>query len=112
MIADYAQAVGNRQTWAAIENGEMAGFAILIARPGYLQLDNVAVLPAAQGRGIGALLLALAEDHARGLGLSEIRLYTNEAMTENLAYTRHGYTETHRAEQDGFHRVFFRKPID
>jgi len=26
-------------------------------------------------------LLALAEDHAPGLGLSEIRLYTSEAMT-------------------------------
>ncbi len=73
----------------------------------------MAVLPAAQGRGIGARLLALAEDHARGPGLSEIRLYTNESHDENLAcYTRHGYTETHRAEQDGFRRVFLRKPID
>jgi hypothetical protein len=31
-------------------------------------------------------------------------------MTENLTYyPRHGYTETHRAEQDGFRRVFFSK---
>lgn len=72
----------------------------------------MAVLPAAQGRGIGARLLALAEEHARSLGLSEIRLYTNQAMTENLRYyPRHGYTETHRAEQNGFHRVFFRKHL-
>lgn len=112
MTADYAQAVRDQQAWAAIQNGSIAGFAIFIPRPGYLLLDNVAVLPAAQGHGIGARLLALAEDHARSLGLSEIRLYTNEAMTENLAYyPRHGYTETHRAEQDGFRRVFFRKPI-
>ena len=112
MTADYAQAVRDQQAWAAIQNGSIAGFAILIPRPGYLLLDNVAVLPAAQGHGIGARLLALAEDHARSLGLSEIRLYTNETMTENLAYyPRHGYTETHRAEQDGFRRVFFRKPI-
>ena len=112
MTADYAQAVRDQQAWAAIQNGSIAGFAILIPRPGYLLLDNVAVLPAAQGHGIGAQLLALAEDHARSLGLSEIRLYTNEAMTENLAYyLRHGYAETHRAEQDGFHRVFFRKPV-
>jgi GNAT superfamily N-acetyltransferase len=53
---------------------------------GYLLLDNVAVLPAAQGRGIGARLLALADEQARSLGLGEIRLYTNEAITENLAY--------------------------
>ena len=33
-------------------------------------------------------------------------------MTENLAYyPRRGYAETHRAEQDGFRRVFFRKHI-
>jgi GNAT superfamily N-acetyltransferase len=113
MTADYAQAVRDGQAWAALEDGQIVGFAIIIAQPGYLLLDNVAVLPAAQGRGIGARLLALAEDQARGLGLREIRLYTNEAMTENLAYyPRHGYAETHRAEQDGFNRVFFRKPID
>jgi ribosomal protein S18 acetylase RimI-like enzyme len=107
-------AVGpRRQAWAAIEDRQIVGFAIIIAQPGYLLLDNVAVLPAAQGRGIGARLLALAEEQARGLGLREIRLYTNEAMTENLAYyPRHGYAETHRAEQDGFNRVFFRKPVD
>jgi GNAT superfamily N-acetyltransferase len=113
MTADYARAVRDGQAWAALEDGQIVGFAIMIAQPGYLLLDNVAVLPAAQGRGIGARLLALAEDQARGLGLREIRLYTNEAMTENLAYyPRHGYAETHRGEQDGFNRVFFRKPID
>jgi GNAT superfamily N-acetyltransferase len=113
MTADYARAVRDGQAWAALEDGQIVGFAIMIAQPGYLLLDNVAVLPAAQGRGIGARLLALAEEQARGLGLRQIRLYTNEAMTENLAYyPRHGYAETHRAEQDGFNRVFFRKPID
>lgn len=112
MTADYAQAVRGGQVWVAVADGQVTGFVVLIAEDGYLLLENVAVLPAAQGRGIGARLLGLAEDHARDLGLSEIRLYTNEAMTENLAYyPRHGYTETHRAEQDGFRRVFFRKPL-
>ena len=45
MTAGYAQPVRNRQAWAAIEDGEIAGFAILIARPGYLLPDNMAVLP-------------------------------------------------------------------
>jgi hypothetical protein len=54
MTADYAQAVRAGQAWAAVENDQVAGFVILIARPGYLLLENVAVLPAAQGRGIGA----------------------------------------------------------
>jgi ribosomal protein S18 acetylase RimI-like enzyme len=112
MTADYAQTVRDRQVWAAVCDGEITGFAVLITQPGYLELENIAVLPAAQGRGIGALLLNLAEDRARELGLAEIRLYTNQAMTENLGYyARHGYAETHRAEQDGFNRVFIRKPI-
>jgi GNAT superfamily N-acetyltransferase len=113
VTADYAAAVSGGQAWAAIEGGQVVGFVVLIGRPGYLLLENVAVLPAAQNRGVGARLLGLAEEHARSLGVGEIRLYTNEAMTENLAYyARHGYLETHRADQDGFRRVFFRKPID
>jgi GNAT superfamily N-acetyltransferase len=112
MTADYAQAVRDGQAWVAIEDGQPVGFVILVDQPGHLLLENVAVLPAAQGHGVGGLLLGLAEQHARSLGLTDIRLYTNEAMTENLAYyPRRGYTETHRAEQDGFRRVFFRKPL-
>jgi ribosomal protein S18 acetylase RimI-like enzyme len=113
MTADYAAAARRGQAWAAVVDGQIAGFIILMPQPGYLLLENVAVLPAAQGRGIGARLLILAEEHARSLGLPEIQLYTNEAMTENLAYyPRHGYTQTHRAQQDGFHRIFFRKRLD
>jgi GNAT superfamily N-acetyltransferase len=113
MTANYAAAVHRGQAWVAAEDGQAIGFIILIPQPGHLLLENVAVLPAAQGRGVGARLLAFAEEHARSLHLPEIRLYTNEAMTENLAYyPRHGYTETHRAQQDGFRRVFFLKRLE
>ena len=113
MTADYLAAARHGQAWIATQDGQAAGFIILIPQPGYLLVENVAVLPAAQGRGIGARLLALAEERARSLRLPEVRLYTNEAMTENLAYyPPHGYTETHRAHQDGFHRVYFRKRLD
>jgi GNAT superfamily N-acetyltransferase len=70
-------------------------------------------LTASQGRGIGSELLLLAEDEAKRRGHREIRLYTNEAMTENLDYyPRKGYVETHRGTQDGYRRVFFTKSID
>jgi ribosomal protein S18 acetylase RimI-like enzyme len=112
MTADYARAVRDGLTWVAEEDGEIVGLLVLVVYPDHLLLENVAVLPSAQGRGVGARLLALAEDEARARRLGEIRLYTNEAMTENLAYyPRRGYTQTHRAEQDGFRRVFFRKRI-
>jgi len=112
MTADYAEAVRGGLAWAAVLDGDVVGLLVLAVKPDHLLLENVAVLPSAQGRGIGARLLALAEDQARELGRDEIRLCTNEAMTENLVYyPKHGYTETHRAEQDGFRRVFFCKRL-
>ena len=49
-------------------------------------------------QGSAQRLLDLAEQQADCLGLPEVRLYTNESMTENLAfYSRRGYRETHRA---------------
>jgi len=112
MTADYDAAVRDGQVWVATQQDEVVGLLVLIARPDHLLLENIAVLPSAQKRGIGARLLGLAEDQARQLHLGQIRLCTNEAMTENLAYyPRHGYIETHRAEQDGFRRVFFVKDL-
>jgi GNAT superfamily N-acetyltransferase len=112
VTADYASAVTSGQVWVAVDDARIAGLLVLIERPGHLLLENVAVRPSAQGQGIGSRLLALAEREAARLGLTEIRLYTNAAMTENLAYyPRRGYEETHRAEQDGFQRVFFVKRL-
>jgi GNAT superfamily N-acetyltransferase len=67
MTADYGRAVSDGRAWAAVEDdGQVVGFVILIAQPCYLLLENVAVLPAAQGRGTGARLLALAGSAAQG----------------------------------------------
>src|ERR1035441_10801987 len=79
----------------------------------HLLVENIAVRPAAQGRGAGSQLLALAEEQARELGYAEIRLYTHEAMTENIAYyPRRGYAETHRGGQDGYRRGFFPQQLN
>jgi GNAT superfamily N-acetyltransferase len=112
MTSDYAAAIGTGQVWVAAAGDQVIGLLVLVVRPDHLLIENIAVLPSWHRRGIGARLLALAEDQAGKLGRGEIRLYTNEAMTENLAYyPRHGYAETHRAVQDGFRRVFFRKRL-
>lgn len=112
VAADYSAAIHDGHAWVATEYEEVVGLVVLVPQPGHLLLRNLAVVPSAQGKGIGSRLLALSEDEARRRGLREIRLYTNEAMTENLAYyPRRGYVETHRAVQDGFNRVFFRKLI-
>jgi GNAT superfamily N-acetyltransferase len=112
VTADYAAVVARGEGWVAAAGDVVVGLLVLVARPGYLLLENIAVHPSAQGTGVGARLLALAEEQAARLGLTEIRLYTNVAMTENLAYyPRHGYAETHRAEEDGFQRVYFSKQL-
>jgi ribosomal protein S18 acetylase RimI-like enzyme len=112
MTADYSAAVQSGRAWVAEVDGEVLGLLVLVVAQGYLLIENIAVLPSAQRRGIGARLLTLAEDEARANGLGEIRLYTNEGMTENLAYyPRHGYRETRRAEEHGFRRVFFSKAL-
>ena len=72
----------------------------------------MAVTDAARGLGLGALLLDAASAEARTLGLPELRLHTNVAMTENLTwYPRRGFEETHRETQDGYDRVFYRRPV-
>ena len=50
--------------------------------------------------------------HFSRRGFGELRLYTHETMVENIAlYARTGWAETGRAEQNGFARVFFSKPL-
>jgi ribosomal protein S18 acetylase RimI-like enzyme len=92
--------------------GVVAGIIVLLPKADHLLLDNVAVAPARQGRGIGRALIAFAEAEARRRGYREIRLYTHEKMTENIAlYKRLGFVETGRGRQVGYDRVFMAKRI-
>ncbi|WP_054916067.1 GNAT family N-acetyltransferase [Pseudomonas sp. NBRC 111117] len=112
MLEDYAGLIAQGRVEVFEEQGQVLGVLVLIAQADGLLLDNVAVSPAAQGRGLGRQLMAHAEARARQLGLEVVRLYTNEAMSENLGlYERLGYRETHRAEQAGFRRVFMEKRL-
>ncbi|MGN6744409.1 MAG: GNAT family N-acetyltransferase [Amnibacterium sp.] len=112
MTADLASAAAEGHLRLAEDDGCPLGVLVLVPHPDHLLLESVAVAPGAQGRGIGSALLAAAEDEARASGLDEIRLYTHERMAANIAlYERHGYRETHRAEQDGFRRVFLTKRL-
>ena len=112
MNADYAGLIARREVWVATDSDGVIGVLVLRPQPDSLLLENVAVAPACQGRGIGRALIAFAEKHARELGLGEMTLYTNERMTENLHfYPRLGYIETERRVEEGFSRVFFHKPL-
>ena len=93
------------------DNGEILGLIVLVDEGDALLVENIAVRPASQGRGVGRTLLAHADSTATRLGLAQLRLYTHSAMTENIAlYSRLGWHETHRRTERGFQRVFFSKP--
>lgn len=95
------------------EAGRLLGVLVLIPEADALLIENVAIAPDAQGRGLGGLLLAEAERVAREIGRRRVRLYTNAAMTENIGfYTRRGFVETRRATEHGLHRVYMEKPLD
>jgi ribosomal protein S18 acetylase RimI-like enzyme len=113
MDADYGARVAGGRVHVAERGDVIVGAIVLHERPDHLLIENVAVSPDAQGQGIGKTLLALAEREAAARGLTELRLYTNEAMTENLAYyPRRGYLETHRGPAAGHgRRVYFAKTL-
>jgi ribosomal protein S18 acetylase RimI-like enzyme len=112
MLANYAEAIMQHQVWVAEAYGEIIGGLVLIPYEDHMLLDNIAVHPNYQGRGVGRTLLELVDAEAMLQGYGELRLYTHVTMTENIAlYTRSGWIETHRGEQDGYARVFMRKPL-
>ena len=113
MLDDYARLIAARAV-SVLEDpdGRVAALIVLLPKPDHLLLDNIAVRPDRQGRGLGRRLIAFAESEARRLGYPELRLYTHEKMTENIAlYTRFGFRETGRGRKAGYERVFMTKPL-
>ena len=112
MLDDYDALVAAGRVSVLDAGGAIAGAIVLLPQEDHLLLDNVAVAPAFQGRGLGRALMAFADDEARRLGFDEVRLYTHVVMTEDQAlHTRLCFEETHRGEQDGYDRVFMRKRL-
>ena len=97
MIADYDRAVAEHRIDLWEEDQQVLALIEMIPSEGYLLIENLAVRPDQQGKGLGDKLLRHAEDVAAALGFTEIQLYTNAAFTVNLAFYSHrGYQEYHR----------------
>lgn len=117
MLDDYARLIAQGHVSVLDAGEEPQGTAIvaiivLLAKADHLLLDNIAVHPAHQGRGLGRRLILFAEAEARHRGHTELRLYTHAKMTENIAlYQRIGFAETGRAQQGGYDRVFMTKRL-
>jgi GNAT superfamily N-acetyltransferase len=112
MLDDYPARIAEGAVWVAAEGADIAGILVLLPAPDHLLLDNIAVAPSWQGRGVGRALMDLADDIARRGGFTELRLYTHVMMHENIVlYTHLGWQEYARGEQAGFQRVFMRRSV-
>jgi ribosomal protein S18 acetylase RimI-like enzyme len=112
MLDNYAQRIADGQTWVLEDADGIAGILVLEETPAGLLLDNIAVPPDYQGKGVGRALLEFAEAEARRRGFDAIHLYTHALMTENIAlYRRIGYAETHRITEKGYDRIYMTKQL-
>jgi ribosomal protein S18 acetylase RimI-like enzyme len=110
MFRDYGPSVEAGTTW--VTGSPITAVLTLCPRDDHLYVENIAVDPSAQGRGLGRALMAFAEQEAARRRLNRMALVTHEAMTENQAiYARLGYVEIERRAEDGYRRIYMEKPL-
>jgi len=105
MAAGVADDIERHLVWVAEQTDEnppqgtpsIVGGLVLIPQAGFMQLANIAVLPAAAGQGLGGRLMAFADAEALKRGFREMRLSTHAGMPQNISLYRHlGWQETGR----------------
>jgi GNAT superfamily N-acetyltransferase len=110
MSRDYGPSVEAGTTW--VTGSPLTAVLTLCPREDHMYVENVAVDPRAQGRGLGRALMEFAEQEAARRRLSRMALVTHEAMTENQAiYARLGYAEIERRAEDGYRRIYMEKRL-
>ena len=76
MLDDYAALIAEGAVSVLEEaGGDIAALIVLLPKPDHLLLDNIAVRPERQGKGLGRRLIEFAESEAQRLGHRELRLY-------------------------------------
>ncbi|MBX4940281.1 GNAT family N-acetyltransferase [Rhizobium binae] len=105
LLAEKAEAeIGH----VVIEDEKLIGCLFLRPEADCLYVGKLAVLPEAQGKGLGKRLLATAEQTAAALGLAALRLETRIELTENHAvFAAWGFSRTAEKAHPGFARTTF-----
>ena len=110
MLRDYRPSVEAGTTW--VSGSPITAVLTLYPGDDHLLIENIAVHPSAQGRGLGRALMSFAEQEAARRGLTRMTLVTHEVMTENQAiYARLGYAEVERRSEDGYRRIYMEKHL-
>ena len=85
MQADYQAAIHKHRFDLLYVGNVLAGLIETVDQKNQLLIENVAVSPGFQRRGLGSTLMAHAEEIAASLGYDRVWLYTNQRFTENIA---------------------------
>ncbi|TCL71924.1 GNAT family N-acetyltransferase [Rhizobium sp. BK251] len=113
--ATLVEKAGLEIGFVALDGAHLVGCVFCRPEGGSLYIGKLAVLPETQGKGIGRRLLAGAEETARDLGLSSLRLETRIELEENHAvFSAWGFVKTAENAHAGFGRttsIEMRKPV-
>ena len=86
MTADYAIAVRQHMIDLLYLDGILAALVELIPQPDCILIENLAVSPDFQGKGLGRHLMAHVERMAAAHGRRRVELYTNKLFAENIGF--------------------------
>ena len=82
--------------------GRRVGFVVVKPEPEGLLLDHLYMHPHSQGRGLGAIVLAMVIDEARAQGLP-LKVGALRDSDSNRFYLRHGFKLVAKAEFDNYY---------
>jgi ribosomal protein S18 acetylase RimI-like enzyme len=106
MLADYRELIEQGVVYTLNDEDKLAGVLVIWPVDDAMLIENIAIHPDYQRRGIGQVLMDYAEQKARDVGLNMMRLYTGEKMTYNQDYYRKlGYVQTRLVVNDKGHRI-------
>jgi GNAT superfamily N-acetyltransferase len=112
MYADYDHDLNTGNLHILMIDEKIVAFAVYELGQREIFIDNLAVHPEFQSKGISAQFVRMLEDWGRENGVFCLRTYTHVLMTENISLYRNvGYKITHRSVENGFDRVYMEKRI-
>ncbi|MCL6706047.1 GNAT family N-acetyltransferase [Pseudomonas sp. R2.Fl] len=108
-VESLEQKAGDEIGFIALDGERLVGCIFCRPEPPHcLYIGKLAVFPENQGKGIGKRLMSRAEDLARSLGYTELRLETRIELTGNhQRFAAMGFRQTAEGRHSGFDHTTF-----
>jgi len=112
MYADYAEELQNGRLYVTSQDRVTLGFAVFGTDGDEIYIDNLAIRPQHQSKGVGVSFLDALENWGRDNSMYRVRLFTHALMHENIRnYQVAGFQMYARVMENGFDRVYMQKCI-